>query len=51
MEAQGADWVDTIRYFRGLGPSRRRRLNSLVFAVSVAILSALTVMATLEQFA
>jgi hypothetical protein len=50
MQAQGADWVDAIRYFRGLRPTRRRRIETIVFAAGVAVLSALTVLATFNQF-
>ena len=50
MQAQGADWVDAIRYFRGLGPSRRRRIESKIFSTAVLMLAALTVLAVIEQF-
>lgn len=50
MQAQGADWVDAIRYFRGLRPSRRRRIETMVFATSVTILAVLTVLATFDHF-
>ncbi len=50
MEAQRTDWVDAIRYFRGLGPTRRRSLESMVFTVAVVVLAALTLLATVEQF-
>ena len=50
MQAQGADWVDAIRYFRGLGPSRRRRTESKIFLTAVLVLAVLTVLAIIDQF-
>ncbi|MGI9624359.1 MAG: hypothetical protein ACR2PK_16115 [Acidimicrobiales bacterium] len=51
MEAQQSDWVDAIRYFRGLGRSRRIRPESIVVAVCLLLLLAVTVLAVIQQFA
>lgn len=50
MQAQGADWVDAIRYFRGMGPSRRNRIEPKIFVTAVMVLAVLTVLAVIEQF-
>lgn len=50
MQAQRTDWVDAVRYFRGLGPPRRRRIESLVVATTFVMLGLLTLLAAVEQF-
>ena len=50
MQAQRADWVDAIRYFRGLGRPRRRRIESLVSIVGLVVLAGLTLLAVLQEF-
>ena len=51
IETQGTDWVDAIRYFRGMGRSRRRGTERFVFVLCLVVLTVLTVFATIDQFA
>ncbi len=50
MEAQRTDWVDAIRYFRGLGRPRRHRVEAVIHATGLVMLAVLTVLAALAQF-
>ena len=49
MQAQRADWVDTIRYFRGLGKPRRRP-EAVIASAGLVILGILTVLAAIAEF-
>ena len=50
MQAQRTEWVDAIRYFRGLGKPRRRRLETLLTSSALVVLGALTVLAAIAEF-
>ncbi len=50
MQARQSDWVDAIRYLRGLGRPRRHRIEFLVQAVALLVLAVLTVLAAVAQF-
>jgi len=43
--------VDAVRYFRGLGPARRRRWDRLIVPLALVALTILTVVAAVQQFA
>ena len=50
MQAQRTEWVDAIRYFRGLGKPRRRRVETLLTSTALVVLGALTVLAAIAEF-
>ncbi|MEM7287319.1 MAG: hypothetical protein AAF480_13285 [Actinomycetota bacterium] len=50
MQAQRAEWVDAIRYFRGLGKPRRRRMDTLITSTALVVLGVLTVLAAIAEF-
>ena len=49
MQAQRTEWVDAIRYFRGLGKPRRRP-EAMITSAGLVILGFLTVLAVIAEF-
>lgn len=49
MQTQQNDWVDSIRYFRGLGRARRWRPEAAIVGFVLFLLAAVTVLAVVEQ--
>ena len=49
MQAQRTEWVDSIRYLRGLGRPRPRRYEHLLAGLGLVMLAVLTVVAAVQE--